>query len=276
MARFDDILESIESYTTAPDVELIKKAYVFSGVVHQGQTRLSGEPYMSHPIEVAAILTSLKMDASTVATGLLHDTVEDTHTTLEKVEELFGTEISHLVDGLTKLSKISFEKKEEHEAENFRKMILAMAKDIRIIMIKLADRLHNMRTLEALPRHRQESIARETLDIYAPLANRIGIGWMKTELEDLSFKYLYPDKYTLFKDKLEKGKVESQKHLDAVKESLDKELSTHGVKGTVSGRLKHTFSIYKKMQENDIDFDSVYDIIAFRVIVDSKIGRAHV
>ena len=269
MARFDDILESIESYSTVPDVELIKKAYVFSGVVHQGQTRRSGEPYMSHPIEVAAILTSLKMDASTIATGLLHDTVEDTHTTLEKIEELFGTEISDLVDGLTKLSKITFEKKEEHEAENFRKMILAMAKDIRIIMIKLADRLHNMRTLDALAPDRQEAIARETLDIYAPLANRIGIGWMKTELEDHSFKYLFPDKYKMFQEKLERSTEEREKHLATVKEDLDKELLKHGVEGEVTGRLKHSFSIYKKMEENDIDFDSVYDIIAFRVIVDS-------
>jgi len=177
MVRLEEILEKVVAYNPSADLDVIKKAYVFSGVVHQGQTRVSGEPYLNHPLEVANILTSLKMDAASIATGLLHDTVEDTHTTIEKIEEVFGAEVANLVDGLTKLSRMTFEKKEDQEAENFRKMILAMGRDIRVILIKLCDRLHNMRTLGALDPAKQKKIARETLDIYAPLANRLGIGW---------------------------------------------------------------------------------------------------
>src|SRR3990172_5939064 len=195
MVRLEDILEKVAAYSPRADFEVIKKAYVVSGVLHQGQIRQSGEPYLTHPIEVANILADLKMDVQSVATGLLHDTVEDTHTTLEKLEELFGPDIAGLVDGLTKLSRMTFEKKADHEAENFRKMVLAMGRDIRVILIKLADRLHNMRTLSSLDPARQRRIARETLDIYAPLADRLGIGWIKTELEDLSFKYLTPERH---------------------------------------------------------------------------------
>ncbi|MEK7680246.1 MAG: HD domain-containing protein, partial [Deltaproteobacteria bacterium] len=190
MPRLEEIIEKVASYNSSADTEVIKRAYVFSGVVHQGQTRLSGEPYLTHPLEVADILTGLKMDAQCVATGLLHDTVEDTFTTIEKIDELFGPEIAGMVDGLTKISRKTFESREDNEAENFRKMILAMSKDIRVLLIKLADRLHNMRTLDALSPERQAKIAKETIDIYAPLANRLGIGWIKTELEELSFKHL--------------------------------------------------------------------------------------
>ena len=209
------------------------------------------------------------MDVQSVATGLLHDTVEDTHTTIERIEELFGAEIAGLVDGLTKLSKMTFEKKADREAENFRKMILAMGRDIRVILIKLADRLHNMRTLGALPPAKQRKIAQETLDIYAPLANRLGIGWIKTELEDLAFMYLEPERYKDLKDKLAAAINVKENFIGTVKEQIEDRLREHGVEGDVSGRPKHLTSIYKKMKEQDVEFDKIYDIMAFRVIVKS-------
>ena len=217
MVRLEEILEKVAAYSPNADLEVVRKAYVFSGVVHQGQIRQSGEPYLTHPLEVANILADLKMDVQSVATGLLHDTVEDTHTTIEKIAELFGEEIAALVDGLTKLSKMTFEKKADHEAENFRKMILAMGRDIRVILIKLADRLHNMRTLGSLDPVRQRKIAQETMDIYAPLANRLGIGWIKTELEDLAFMYLEPEKYSGLKEKLAKALNIKENFVETVK-----------------------------------------------------------
>ncbi len=269
MVRLEDILEKVGSYNPGADLDLIRKAYVFSGMVHQGQTRLSGEPYLIHPIEVADILTALRMDAVTVSTGLLHDTVEDTHTTLEKIEELFGPEIASLVDGLTKISRMTYDKKEDQEAENFRKMILAMGRDIRVIVIKLADRLHNMRTLGALKPESQRRIARETLNIYAPLANRLGIGWMKTELEDLAFKYLEPDKYRWLEEKVAKNEKERKEYINDVCEILGAKLNEHGIKGEVTGRPKHLYSIYRKMMDRGVEFEDIHDIIAFRVIVGS-------
>lgn len=269
MVRLEDILEKVAAYNPAADLEVIKKAYVFSGVVHQGQTRLSGEAYLTHPIEVAYILTGLKMDGPSIATGLLHDTVEDTHTTIEKIEELFGAEVAALVDGLTKLSRVTFEKKADHEAENFRKMVLAMGRDIRVILIKLADRLHNMRTLGALAPDKQRKIARETLDIYAPLANRLGIGWMKTELEDLAFKYLEPERYSWLEDMVSKALVSREDYIENVKKIIEEKLKEHGVSGDVTGRPKHIFSIHNKMVEQDAEFENIYDIIAFRIIVGS-------
>lgn len=269
MVRLEDILEKVSQCNPSADLDVIKKAYVFSGIVHQGQTRLSGEPYMNHPLEVADILADLRMDSSVVATGLLHDTVEDTHTTLEKIEEAFGPEISGLVDGLTKISRITFEKREDREAENFRKMILAMARDIRVILIKLADRLHNMRTLDALTPQRQRKIAQETWDIYAPLANRLGIGWMKSELEDLAFKHLEPEEYSNLCEKVARWREERGTYVDGVKEVVSSKLAEHTIKGEVTGRLKHLYSIYKKMKAQDVEFEDIHDIIAFRVIVDS-------
>ncbi|MEK6759773.1 MAG: bifunctional (p)ppGpp synthetase/guanosine-3',5'-bis(diphosphate) 3'-pyrophosphohydrolase [Deltaproteobacteria bacterium] len=267
MVRLEEILEKVASYNPDADLEIIKKAYVFSGVVHQGQTRQSGEPYLSHPLEVAYILAELKMDAPSVATGLLHDTVEDTHTTIEKIEEVFGRQIAELVDGLTKLSRMTFDKKKDREAENFRKMILAMGRDIRIIIIKLADRLHNMRTLDALDPVKQKKIASETIDIYAPLANRVGIGWMKGELEDLAFMYIDPDKYALLNERVNKEKEVKVGFSEQVIEMINANLAEHGIEGQVYGRTKQLYSIYKKMQEQDADFDNIYDIIGFRVIV---------
>ncbi|MBI5561925.1 MAG: bifunctional (p)ppGpp synthetase/guanosine-3',5'-bis(diphosphate) 3'-pyrophosphohydrolase [Deltaproteobacteria bacterium] len=269
MVRLEEIIEKVSGYSPGADLEVIRKAYVFSGVVHQGQTRMSGEPYLIHPLEVADILTGLKMDPQSVATGLLHDTVEDTHTTIEKIEDAFGPEVAGLVDGLTKISRITFEKKEDREAENFRKMILAMSKDIRVILIKLADRLHNMRTLGALPPERQKKIARETFDIYAPIANRLGIGWIKTELEDLSFKYLEPERHAMLAERIAREWDVKHDYIEKIKGIIEAKLKEHGVAGEVSGRPKQLYSIYKKMRDQDVEFENIYDIIAYRVIVKS-------
>jgi GTP pyrophosphokinase len=269
MLRFNDILERLTAYNPNADTDLLKKAYVFSAKVHVGQVRLSGEPYLNHPLEVAGILTQLRVDVASVATGLLHDTVEDTLTTLNEIQENFGEEIAQLVDGLTKISLISLRSSEEHQAENFRKMILAMVKDIRVILIKLADRLHNMRTLEYHKPERQAEIAQETLDIYAPLAHRLGIDWIKSELEDLAFQYLYPEIYEEIRRKIAKKEKERARYIDEVKRTLMKKLYENHIEGEVTGRLKQIYSIYLKMKEQNIDFDQVYDITAFRVVVNS-------
>ncbi len=269
MVRLQEILEKVARYNSAADLELIKKAYIFSGVVHQGQTRMTGEPYLNHPLEVADILTRFKMDAAAIATGLLHDTVEDTHTTIDKIKELFGPEVSGLVDGLTKISRITFERKEDHEAENFRKMVLAMGKDIRVILIKLADRLHNMRTLDALPQEKQRKISNETIDIYAPLANRLGIGWIKTELEDLAFKYIDPQGYQSLSEKVARVIDQQQGYIDDARKIIEEKLKEHSIEGVVTGRPKHLYSIHKKMLKDEVDFENIHDILGLRVIVKS-------
>ena len=269
MLRFNDILERLTSYNPNADVELLKKAYVFSAKVHLGQVRLSGEPYLNHPLEVAGILTQLRLDVASVATGLLHDTVEDTLTTLEEIQQNFGKEIAQLVDGLTKISLISLRSSEENQAENFRKMILAMVKDIRVILIKLADRLHNMRTLEYHHPEKQVRIAQETLDIYAPLAHRLGIDWIRSELENLAFRYLHPQIYEEIQRKIAKREKERTRYIEEVKRTLMKKLYENHIEGEVNGRLKQIYSIYLKMKDQNLDFDQVYDITAFRVIVNS-------
>lgn len=269
MVRVEDITESILSYNPDANIDIIWKAYVYSAKVHRGQVRLSGEPYLSHPLEVAHILTRLKMDESCVAAGLLHDTIEDTISTSEEIREHFGEEIFSLVDGVTKISKIEFASSEEQQAENYRKMILAMAKDIRVILIKLADRLHNMRTLEYMSGDKREKISRETLDIFAPLANRLGIGWMKLELEDPAFKYLYPDKYKDIMDGVSEKYEERVKFIEEIAIVINKELDKADVKGKVMGRPKHYYSIYKKMIDQSISFDQVFDIIGLRIITDT-------
>ncbi len=269
MIRFNDVLERLTSYNPHADVELLKKAYVFSAKVHLGQLRLSGEPYLTHPLEVAGILTQLRLDVASVATGLLHDTVEDTFTTLKEVRDNFGEEVAQLVDGLTKISQISLRSSEEGQAENYRKMILAMVKDIRVILIKLADRLHNMRTLDYQNSAKQVEIAQETLDIYVPLAHRLGIDWMKSELEDLAFKYLHPDLYEDIQRKIAKKQKERMRYIDEVNRILMKKLYENHIEGQVTGRIKQTYSIYLKMKDQNIDFDQVYDITAFRVIVNT-------
>ena len=269
MLRLDDIIDQVSAYHPNANVELLKKAYVYSAKVHHGQKRASGEPYLIHPIEVAGILAELKMDEAAVATGFLHDTVEDTLATLEEIEQLFGADIAALVDGVTKLSKISFTNKEDRQAENFRKMVVAMAKDIRVILIKLADRLHNMRTLDYMAEAKRERIAQETMDIYAPLANRLGIHWLKSELEDRSFKYLKPKEHDELEARVSMTEKERERFILSVKETLQEKMREAQVPAQVAGRVKHLYSIFKKMKEQNLEIDQIYDILAFRLIVDT-------
>lgn len=269
MTRFNEILDKVQSYNPSADLDLIKKAYVFSAKVHQGQVRRSGEPYLNHPLEVTNIIADLKMDVPSLVTGLLHDTVEDTWTSLEEIERHFGKEIAELVDGVTKVSKLSFASEKEEQAENFRKMIIAMSRDIRVIVIKLADRLHNLRTLGFLDEDRQKEIAKETLEIYAPISHRLGIYWLKSELEDLAFRFLKPEKYLMIAKKLAKTKREREKYLDEVIEKLQKMLKENNIEATVSGRVKNVYSIYTKMEREELPFEEIYDIVGFRIIVNT-------
>ena len=270
--RLEDIVERIQNYHPDADVDLLRRAYIFSAKAHQGQTRLSGESYLIHPIEVAAILANLKLDAATVAAGLLHDTIEDTPITSEEITSMFGEEVAMLVDGMTKLSRMELQSREQREADNFRKMIVAMAKDIRVILIKLADRLHNMRTLKSLPPEKQKRIAQETLDIYAPLANRLGISRIKTELEDLAFMYLNPEAYKDLSQKVNQRRIERETYINELIEIIKRQLAEHGYKGEVKGRPKHFYSIYQKMEKQGISFEDVYDLIAIRIITDTKVN----
>ncbi|MEK6814939.1 MAG: bifunctional (p)ppGpp synthetase/guanosine-3',5'-bis(diphosphate) 3'-pyrophosphohydrolase [Nitrospirota bacterium] len=272
VVRSEDVVERVLGYNRDADVELIRKAYVFSARAHQGQIRLSGEAYMTHPIEVADILADLKLDVVTITAGLLHDTIEDTVATEAELRSLFGDEVAFIVDGLTKIARIEFKTRVEAQAENFRKMLLAMSKDIRIILIKLADRLHNMRTLRHLPPERRRAIAQETLDIYAPLANRLGIGRIKWELEDLAFQHLEPDAYWDLVQKISKRREEREGYIQDLTEIVRKRLSEFGFQGDVSGRPKHLYSIYQKMKSQGIPFEQVYDLIALRILTDSKVN----
>ena len=268
-ATIQTICSTINSYYPDAKTDLVEKAYVFAEKAHRGQLRSSGEPYMVHPTQVAQTLAELRLDIQTIATGLLHDTVEDTHATIEEITKEFGKDIAELVDGVTKLSKITFKTSEEKQAENFRKMIIAMAKDIRVILVKLADRLNNMQTLEHLPPAKQQLIAQETLDIYAPIANRLGISWIKLELEDLCLRYLHPDVYYKLAQKVAKKKKEREKHIDEITAILEDQLKEYDMNGQINGRAKHFYSIFKKMERRKVDFDQVYDVIAFRILVDN-------
>ena len=268
-ATIDAICDKIASYYPDGKIDLVRKAYTFAAEAHKDQLRSSGEPYMIHPMGVAQTLVDLKLDIPSVVTGLLHDTVEDTHATLEQIKEEFGKDIAELVDGVTKLSKITFKTTEEKQAENFRKMFMAMAKDIRVILVKLADRLHNMRTLEHLSPLKQKTIAQETLDIYAPIANRLGISWIKLEFEDLCLRYLHPDVYYKLAQKVSKTKKEREKYTEEVADILTEKLKEYEMQAQVSGRAKHFYSIYKKMERRKVDYDQVYDVIAFRIVVDN-------
>jgi GTP diphosphokinase / guanosine-3',5'-bis(diphosphate) 3'-diphosphatase len=269
MLRINDIIDKAQAYLPPEDLEMIEKAYIYSASVHQGQVRLSGEPYLTHPMEVAGILTDMKMDAATIISGLLHDTIEDTLTTAEQIEKEFGKDVAFLVGGLTKLSRISFGSQEERQSENFRKMILAMSADIRILLVRLADRIHNMRTLQYHPKDKRIYIAKETMDIYAPLANRLGINSMRMELEDLSFQYIAPDAYKELSAQIAKSNEARKRYTEEVKSIIFTELEKSSIKCKVEGRAKHLYSIYKKMHEQHINFDEVYDLIAFRIILDS-------
>jgi GTP diphosphokinase / guanosine-3',5'-bis(diphosphate) 3'-diphosphatase len=264
-----DLVEKVQAYHPTGDVDLIRRAYDFSAGVHRGQKRLSGEPYLIHPTAVAGIIADLKLDVPSVVGGLLHDTVEDTLATLDEIKNLFGPEIAGLVDGVTKLSQVNFTSVEEKQAENFRKMIVAMAKDIRVILIKLADRTHNMRTLDHMPLPKQLATAQETLDIYAPLAHRLGIAWVKDELEDLALKYLHPEIYYQLKRNVVKKKVAREKYINEVIALIGKLLEKEGIDGEVTGRPKHFYSIYQKMETQNLLYDQIYDLVAFRIMVDT-------
>jgi guanosine-3',5'-bis(diphosphate) 3'-pyrophosphohydrolase len=269
MIRFNEITSKILSYHPTADVSLIEKAYVYSAKVHKGQVRLSGEPYLSHPLEVAGILTKMKMDEVTIAAGLLHDTVEDTLAESSDIQNLFGKEVATIVDGVTKISKIHFLSREVQQAENIRKMIIAMATDIRVLIVKLADRLHNMQTLGFQPPEKQEMIARETIDIYAPLAGRLGIYWLKATLEDLSLFYLEPKIYDAIRMGVAERQEKQERFIREIKEALTQKLKEANIKATVKGRYKHFYSVYQKMMEQDLAIGQVYDILGFRIIVNS-------
>jgi len=269
MIRLNDITSKLLNYHPNADTTLVEKAYVYSAKVHQGQVRLSGEPYLSHPLEVAHILTRMKMDVVSIVSGLLHDTLEDTDSELSEIERLFGKEVANIVDGVTKISKMQFTSQQERQAENMRKMILAMATDIRVIMVKLADRLHNMETLGFQTLEKQDLIARETLDIYAPLAGRMGIHWLKSSLEDLCLFYLEPEIYETIKSGIAERRGTREKFIEEVKEIITRKLEEANIKATVRGRHKHFYSIYRKMKDQNLSVDQVYDILALRVILSS-------
>ncbi|MBK8257368.1 MAG: bifunctional (p)ppGpp synthetase/guanosine-3',5'-bis(diphosphate) 3'-pyrophosphohydrolase [Polyangiaceae bacterium] len=263
------LVARVKAYQPAADTDLLMKAYRFGDEAHKGQTRKSGDPYFTHPISVAGIITELKLDSASVCAGLLHDVVEDTLCTLTDIEREFGQEVAFLVDGVTKLSKINFTSKEDRQAENFRKMVVAMARDIRVLLVKLCDRLDNMRTLEHMKPEAQDRIARETMEIYAPLANRLGIARFKSELEDLSFKYTEPQGFQQLVDKVQKTKAERDGYINEVVKLLAPKLAEQGFACEVTGRAKHLYSIWRKMQTQQCDYDQVYDVIAFRVLVET-------
>jgi GTP diphosphokinase / guanosine-3',5'-bis(diphosphate) 3'-diphosphatase len=270
MIRFEDLVEKVRSYSPDADLELLRRAYVFSAFEHKGQVRHSGEPYMVHPLEVADFLAELRLDVVAVAAGLLHDVVEDTLTTIERIAELFGPEVAHVVEGVTKISAIPFSSSEERQAENFRKMLLAMVDDIRVILVKLADRLHNMRTLSHLPEERRVRIAQETLDIYAPIANRLGMSKVKNELEELSFKYLEPRYYEALRAKVESRRKVTEGLIEELTHVLTEKLQEAQVPIVkLDGRIKRLYSIAQKLKKQKIELEQVYDLVALRVVTKS-------
>jgi len=267
MIRLEDILDAVESYKPDFDDELIRGAYVFSALAHKDQTRRSGEPYLVHPLNVAMILAEMKLDESSICVGLLHDVLEDTLTTKQKLNELFGSDIAEVVDGLTKISRYAYVSKEEQQAETFRKMILAMASDLRVILVKLADRLHNMRTLEHMPEDRQRAIAEETLEIYSPIANRLGMGLIKSELEDLSFHYIHPREYRELQKAVKEKLAVSSDIVERIRTTLEETMHASQIDAEVRGRVKSTHSIHQKLRRQGIDIGQLYDYLAFRIVV---------
>src|SRR6202795_4428346 len=267
MIRFEDLLEKVSAYTPDADVELLRRAYVFSAFEHRGQVRHSGEPYLIHPLAVAEFLVDLKLDAVAIAAGLLHDVVEDTLTTIERIRELFGPEVAHVVEGVTKISVIPFASSEERQAENFRKMLLAMVDDIRVILVKLADRLHNMRTLNHLSEERRIKIAQETRDIYAPIANRLGMSKVKNELEELSFQYLEPQTYEALRAAVDAKRRATEGLIEGLRSTIAAKLAEAQVPVLeIDGRIKRLWSISQKLKRQKIELEQVYDFIALRII----------
>ncbi len=271
-----ELLDKVRGYHPTADLNLIQRAFIFAEQHHRPQRRKNGDPYVGHPVSVAHIVADMKLDEGTICAALLHDTVEDTTATHEDLVACFGPDIAHLVDGVTKLSKIRFRSKEEKQAENFRKMLIAMSQDIRVILVKLADRTHNMRTLEHLAPEKQAVIAQETMDIFAPLANRLGLGTLKCELEDLSFRYLEPEKFQELKGAMNKRLDERKGYVEKVIAEIESIVQREGISAEVGGRPKHFWSIHRKMQRQDINIEKVYDAIAFRVLVDKQSECYHV
>ena len=269
MIRFEDIYDTVKGHHPEADLEGLRKAYIFSAVEHKGQTRASGEPYLVHPLEVAAILAEMRMDPACVIVGLLHDVLEDTLTEPERIKEYFGADVLHIVEGVTKISKIPFSSSEERQAENFRKLLLAMVDDIRVILVKLADRLHNMRTLQYLAEDRRQKIARETMDIYAPLAGRLGMSKIKNELEDLSFQYLEPEAYKDLTTRVEERRKTATALIEKLKEIVSAKMKAAGIEVVLDGRIKRLYSIHQKLRRQRIQLDQVYDFVAVRILVGS-------
>jgi GTP pyrophosphokinase len=270
ISTINGLIDKVFSYNPEADFNLLRRAYAYSKEAHIRQKRMEGSPFIEHPLAVAAILTDMRMDSTTIAAGLLHDTIEDTDTTDEDIKGLFGEDVVFLVEGLTKLGRMEFKTSAEAYAENFRKIFIAMAKDIRVILIKFADRLHNMRTLDYLPEIKRQKIARETLELYVPLANRLGIGWLKAEFEDLCFKYLMPAIYENLVQKVAKKREEQESYLNEVNKIIQDTLENASIPGNVFGRVKHYYGIYQKLQEQQINFEDVYDVFALRIITDTK------
>ena len=268
-AKFQLLLKTVRANRPSDDLEVIRKAWEFCMQQHEGQKRASGEPYIIHPLEVAQVLAELKMDSTAIAAGLLHDAVEDTDVTSVEISKMFGEQVAHIVEGVTKLDKIKFANREDHQAENIRKMLLAMVTDVRVVIIKLADRLHNMRTLEHLKPEKQQKIARETLDIYAPLAHRLGMGKLRGELEDLAFRYTDPYAYEQVATEVDSLRGEGEKFLNSIVKEIEAKLKEFKIKGRVESRIKRLYSIQQKLQDQKIPVDQVYDLLAIRVIVET-------
>ena len=270
MIRFDDLIEKVRASNPDADIDLLRQAYAFSADQHRGQTRRSGEPYLVHPLEVAAILADLRLDVVAIAAGLLHDIVEDTPNTIEKVRELFGEPVAHVVEGVTKLSGLPLASSEERQADSFRKLLMAMVDDIRVILVKLADRLHNMRTLHHMPEERRRYIAQETRDIYAPIANRLGMSKIKNELEELAFRYLEPVGYATLSREVEAKRAVTEGLIDSLRQQLEARLAEAQISVVaIDGRIKRLWSIHQKLQRQKIPLDQVYDFIALRIVTHS-------
>lgn len=270
LTDIEQLMDQVKAYHPEADTGLIRRAYEYSAKAHEGQTRQTGEPYVQHPLAVAGVLIFLKLDVPAIVAGLLHDTLEDTVATRAELEKEFGSDVARLVEGVTKIGQIPFKTYEEKQAENFRKMVLSMADDIRVVFIKLADRLHNMQTLEALADDKRRKIAQETMEIYAPLANRLGMSWIKQQLEDLCFQYLQPDAYSHLKLRVAKKDEERQEYIQSLIGLAQQALAEAGLPGQIDGRPKHLFSIYQKMERRSVSFDEIYDLTAIRIVTDSK------
>ncbi|WP_027359935.1 RelA/SpoT family protein [Desulforegula conservatrix] len=282
MIRITDILDTITDLQPDADLDLVDRAYVYSAKVHDGQKRLSGEPYLTHPLEVAGILANMNLDVVSIAAGLLHDVIEDTHATEEEIRQTFGPEVAHIVSAVTKISKLPFHTSEYREAESIRKMVLAMADDIRVIIVKLADRLHNMRTIGFHKKEeKKKKIAQETLDIYSPIASRLGIYWMKNELEDICFKAIDPESYEKLQSLVNTDPKERDAYVQKVKDLIYQKMQESNIDCEVMGRFKQPYSLYTKMKKQGLNFDQIYDLIAFRIITDSEsrcydaLGQVH-